>query len=207
MSMWMKLGGWLVRPILLGRTRNCHYVGIFERVSRARVSCATAVTKHCKYGYGQTNKQSMTQWGRGVVTEVNSGSNMSINGFLHHILDIRPVNTIDEEEKPSDDEAPRRSLRERYPPVWTKDYIMNWSLDQGSVCLYSEGISPKYIRVQESRDADAMSLLKAQFSFSVQDMKRRRHRDSVEGFVVTSGCSSCQIENAIFLLLHWFKHE
>ena len=71
------------------------------------------------------NGRCTTQWGRGVVTEVNSRNNVSIDGFPRHILDIRPVNVIDEEEKPSDDEAPRRSLRERRPPVWIEDYIMN----------------------------------------------------------------------------------
>ena len=35
----------------------------------------------------------------------------------------------------------------------------------------------------------------------------KTQEDSEEGFVVTSGCSSCRIENAIFLLLHWFKRE
>ena len=53
------------------------------------------------------NGRCTTQWGRGVGTEVNSRNNVSIDGFLHHILDIRPVNVIDEEEKPSHDEAPR----------------------------------------------------------------------------------------------------
>ena len=64
-------------------------------------------------------------WGRGVVTEVNSRNYVSIDGFPRHILDIRPVNAIDEEEKPSDNKAPKRSLRERRPPVWTEDYVMN----------------------------------------------------------------------------------
>ena len=32
-------------------------------------------------------------------------------------------------------------------------------------------------------------------------------RNSEEGSMITSGCSSCRNENAIFLLLHWFKHE
>ena len=59
----------------------------------------------------------MTQRGRGVVTEMNSKNNVSINGFPCHILDLRQVNVIDEEEKPSDDEAPRRSLRERHPLI------------------------------------------------------------------------------------------
>ena len=45
------------------------------------------------------------------------------------------------------------------------------------------------------------------FSFVVLDVKRRRCRDSKEGFVVTSGCSSCRIENTIFLLPNWFKYE
>ena len=89
------------------------------------------------------NGRCTTQWGRGVVTEVNSRNNVSIDGFPHNILDIRPVNTIDEEERPSDDEAPRRSLRERRPPIWIKDYVMNRSLDQGSMCLCSERVSPE----------------------------------------------------------------
>ena len=58
------------------------------------------------------------------MTEVNSRNNESVDSLPHHILDIRPVNAIDEEEKPRDDEAPRQSLRERRSPVWTEDYIM-----------------------------------------------------------------------------------
>ena len=58
------------------------------------------------------------------MTEVNSRNNVSIDGIPRHILDIRAVNAIDDEGKPSDDEAPKRSLRERRPPVWTIDYIM-----------------------------------------------------------------------------------
>ena len=80
------------------------------------------------------NGRYMTEWGRGVVTKVNSRNNVSVDGFLRHILDIRPVNAIDEEEKPSDDEATRQSLWKRRPPVRTEDYVMNLSLDQGSVC-------------------------------------------------------------------------
>ena len=56
---------------------------------------------------------------------VNFRNNESIDGFPHHILDIKPVNGIDEEEKPSDDEAPRRSFREKRPPASAKDYVMN----------------------------------------------------------------------------------
>ena len=64
------------------------------------------------------NGRCTTQWGRGVVTEVNSRNNVSIDGLPRQILNIRPVNAIDEEEKPSDDETPRRSLREIRLPVW-----------------------------------------------------------------------------------------
>ena len=67
------------------------------------------------------NERCTTQWGSGVVTKVNSRNNVSIGGFPRHILD----NAIDEEENPSDDEALRRSLRKRRPPVWTEDYVMN----------------------------------------------------------------------------------
>ena len=71
------------------------------------------------------NGRCMAQWGRGAVTEVNSRNNVSIGSLPRHILDIKPVNAIDEEEKPSDDEAPRRLLRQRRQPVWIEDYIMN----------------------------------------------------------------------------------
>ena len=57
------------------------------------------------------------------MTEVNSRNNASIDDLPRLILDISPVNAIDEKEQPSDDEAPRRSLRERHPPVWTEELI------------------------------------------------------------------------------------
>ena len=58
------------------------------------------------------NGRCTTLWRRGVVTEVNSRNNVSLEGLPRHILDIRPVNAIDKEEKTSGDEAPRRSLWE-----------------------------------------------------------------------------------------------
>ena len=76
-----------------------------------------------------------TEWGRSVVTKVDYRNNELIDGLPRHILDIWPVNAIGEEEKPSDEKDPRRSLRERRSSVWTEDYIMNLSLDQESVCL------------------------------------------------------------------------
>ena len=36
---------------------------------------------------------------------------------------------------------------------------------------------------------------------------REDGRDSEEGFVVPTGCNGCRIENANFLVLHWFKRE
>ena len=90
------------------------------------MSCPQPLNKEklqCKL---EMNRRCSTQWGRGgVVTEVNSRNNVSINGFLCHILDIRPGNVIDEEEKLSDDEAPKQLLRERHPPIWTEDDVMN----------------------------------------------------------------------------------
>ena len=47
----------------------------------------------------------------------------------------------------------------------------------------------------------------AVFFFLGSRHEEKTQRDSKEGFVVTSGCSSCRIENAIFLQLHWFKDE
>ena len=43
-----------------------------------------------------------SQWGRGVVTDVNSSNNVSVDGMPRHILDIRRVVESDEEE---DDDA------------------------------------------------------------------------------------------------------
>ena len=68
-----------------------------------------------------------TQWGRGVVTDINSRNKISIDGIPRHTLDIRPVNVLDNEREDGrsrSNEAVRRSLRERWPPMWTHDYIM-----------------------------------------------------------------------------------
>ena len=45
-----------------------------------------------------------SQWGRGVVTEVNSNNNVSINGMPRHVLDLRRV-TVGSEDDSSSDEA------------------------------------------------------------------------------------------------------
>ena len=62
---------------------------------------------------------------------------------------------------------------------------------------------------RESLYAYATSFLRAQFSsfFGSRREEEEMQTGSEEGFVVTSGCSSYRIENAIFLLLHWFKRE
>ena len=72
-----------------------------------------------------------------------------------------------------------------------------------------ERISPENVRVRESRDACTTSLLGARFSSFLDSRheEEKTQRDSEERFVVTSECSSCRIENAIFLLLNWFKRE
>ena len=80
------------------------------------------------------------QWGRGVITNVNSGNNVSVNGMPRHILDVRPV--VDQEELSDGDESsddhreyhsteepeqeqavgPRYPVRDRRPPSWLSDY-------------------------------------------------------------------------------------
>ena len=39
-----------------------------------------------------------SQWGKGVITDVNSSNNVSVDGMPRHILDIRRVVESDEEE-------------------------------------------------------------------------------------------------------------
>ena len=72
-----------------------------------------------------------TKWGRGVVTEVNSSNNVSIDGMPRHILDVRRVVPADEYECVGVEEEggsaeqpqPRRSGRVRRPPQWLADYV------------------------------------------------------------------------------------
>ena len=75
-----------------------------------------------------------TQWARGTVTARNSDSNVSVDGMPRHILDLRPVERRETELRArpiATDQAggmhegsPRRSQRNRQPPVWTSDYVM-----------------------------------------------------------------------------------
>ncbi|GAB1602697.1 hypothetical protein Ahia01_000549600 [Argonauta hians] len=85
-----------------------------------------------------------SQWGRGIVTGVNSANNISVDGVPRHILDIRRLFRQDNDvagdqcgEEPGADlsesegqgatvtkAAPRRSGRIRSQPVWHRDYEM-----------------------------------------------------------------------------------
>ena len=83
-----------------------------------------------------------TQWGRGVVTEVNSGNNVSVDGMPRHVLDIRRVVGLEEGGVTGDEggvvmvpeeldvrscdghgQESRYSGRVRRPPVWMSDYV------------------------------------------------------------------------------------
>lgn len=77
-----------------------------------------------------------TQWRKGIVTGLNSKSNVSVDGMPRHILDIRRVVCLDDEEDRNDEdgdddtaeadyqevEERRYPLRDRRPPAWLRDY-------------------------------------------------------------------------------------
>lgn len=71
-----------------------------------------------------------SHWKRGTVTDVHSPNNISVDGIPRHVLDVRRVILPSEssEEERSEEEVqeveiePRRSQRERRPPVWMQDY-------------------------------------------------------------------------------------
>ena len=74
-----------------------------------------------------------TRWGRrGVITDVQSPNNLSVDGMPRHILDLRHVVHIDDdvsagpegnEDKPV---AMQRPQRGRAVPIWAWDYVL-WS--------------------------------------------------------------------------------
>lgn len=82
-----------------------------------------------------------TQWHRGIVTQVNSSNNISVDGMPRHVLDVRPVlipaapsedsekteekeesanPLVSEQEDTGENLRPRRNTR---PPVWMTDYV------------------------------------------------------------------------------------
>ena len=86
-----------------------------------------------------------SQWGKGIVTQVNFRNNLSVDGMPRHVLDVRPVVTlpdppedaVDEtiyeadssegHEQPQkgaqeDSQRPRRVTR---PPAWMQDYVID----------------------------------------------------------------------------------
>lgn len=77
-----------------------------------------------------------SQWSRGMITDVNSPNNVSVDGVPRHVLDVRPVINSSESSSESETEDDfkqnelvestsvdvRRSGRERRPPVWLDDY-------------------------------------------------------------------------------------
>ena len=85
------------------------------------------------------DKRCTSLWKKGVVTNINSSNNVSVDNMPRHILDIRRV--IDEEQQDSSDEVhsmgaiqspselhqdpePRYPRRDRRPPEWAADYEM-----------------------------------------------------------------------------------
>ena len=93
-------------------------------------------------------------------------------------------------------------------PWQKKDFILIYLF---TLLLYlcSEGILPekrKGVRVSWCM-RDEPSWVTVFFLFGSWCEVEKTQRDSEEGFLVPSECSSCRIENAFFLLLNWFKRE
>ena len=93
------------------------------------------------------NARCTTQWGRGVITDIHSRNNVSVDGMPRHILDIRSVRESSDDSETDEDgvellseengdsepaenqveeivEPEGRPRRERRPPDWTRDYVM-----------------------------------------------------------------------------------
>ena len=76
------------------------------------------------------NARCTTQWGRGVITNVQSPNNMSVDGMPQHILDLRHVVHVDDDVSagPEGDEdepvAMQRPQRERAVLIWARDYVL-----------------------------------------------------------------------------------
>ena len=86
-----------------------------------------------------------TQRGKGIVTQVNSRNNVSVNGMPRHVLDVRPVvtsptppedasdettyevNDSERQEQPQNvvQEDSRRPRRVTRPPAWMQDYVID----------------------------------------------------------------------------------
>ena len=83
-----------------------------------------------------------SKWGKGVVTEVNSSNNVSVDGMPRHILDLRPAvvgngstsgESLEDQgdvqsvgdavsQGEEDVDEPRYPTRERRPPSWLSEY-------------------------------------------------------------------------------------
>ena len=76
------------------------------------------------------NARCTTQWGRGVITDVQSPNNLSVDGMLWHILDLRHVVHVDDDvsagSEDNEDElvAMQRLQRECAVPIWAQDYVL-----------------------------------------------------------------------------------
>ena len=78
------------------------------------------------------NARCTTQWDKGVVTKINSSSNIDVDHVPRHILDLRVVRGNDTEEINRDldvqadpeSQGGRYPQRERRAPLWQSDYVL-----------------------------------------------------------------------------------
>ena len=76
------------------------------------------------------NTRCTTQWGRGVITYVQSPNNLCVDGMPRHILDLRRVVHVDDDLSagPEDNEdepvAMQRPQREHAVPIWARDNVL-----------------------------------------------------------------------------------
>ena len=76
------------------------------------------------------NERCTTQWGRGVITDVQSPNNLSVDEMPQHILDLRRVVHVDDDvsagPEGNEDEpvAMQRPQRECAVPIWAQDYVL-----------------------------------------------------------------------------------
>ena len=76
------------------------------------------------------NARCTMQWGRGVITGVQSPNNLSVDGMPRHILDFRRVVHVGDDvsagPEGNEDEpvAMQRPQRERAVPIWAREYVL-----------------------------------------------------------------------------------
>lgn len=117
-------------PAKAVHTYNWRMKGYNEKETDEEPECEVKVGDEVWVKPG--NAHCTTRWREGVVTGINSDSNVEVDGMARHILDIRKRDEGGEdgcesgeveEEEDRQPEGRRYPSRERTPPSWMRDYV------------------------------------------------------------------------------------